>query len=175
MRPRSRAFAAAWAAWFLVTPSWASRAEFSVKDAQVLGRTLGFVGDGMTGVAVIGVAFASNSPASRREADAVRAVVGDELSTGRVKLRARLVPLDQLATVEGIDALFVTSGLVTSTGVIADAARRLGGVVAAAAAGLPLTEAGTGPGVADGLTPLSPEWLARRLEQGWSAPQEVSS
>ena len=57
-----------------------------------------------------------------------------------------------------------------------DAARRLGGVVAAAAAvGLPLTEAGTGPGVADGLTPLSPEWLAQRLEQGWSAPQEVSS
>jgi flagellar biosynthesis protein FlhF len=59
-----------------------------------------------------------------------------------------------------------------------DAARRLGGVVAAAAdAGLVLTEAGTGPGVADGLSPLSPEWLARRLEQGWSAPQpqEVSS
>ncbi len=56
-----------------------------------------------------------------------------------------------------------------------DAARRLGGVVAAAAAaGQPLPEAGTGPGVADGLTPLSPEWLARRLEQGWSAPQEVS-
>ncbi len=56
-----------------------------------------------------------------------------------------------------------------------DAARRLGGVVTAAAAGLALTEAGTGPGVADGLTPLSPEWLARRLEQGWSAPQEASS
>jgi flagellar biosynthesis protein FlhF len=55
-----------------------------------------------------------------------------------------------------------------------DAARRLGGILAAAAAGLALTEAGTGPGVADGLTPLSPEWLARRLEQGWSAPQEVS-
>jgi len=53
-----------------------------------------------------------------------------------------------------------------------DAARRLGGVVAAAAAGLSLTEAGTGPGVADGLHPLSPEWLARRLEQGWSAPQQ---
>jgi flagellar biosynthesis protein FlhF len=56
-----------------------------------------------------------------------------------------------------------------------DAARRLGGVVSAAAAGLSLTEAGTGLGVADGLTPLSPEWLARRLEQGWSAPQEASS
>lgn len=56
-----------------------------------------------------------------------------------------------------------------------DAARRLGGVLAAAAAGPALTEAGTGPGVADGLTPLSPEWLARRLERGWSAPQEASS
>ncbi|MBX6745063.1 MAG: hypothetical protein IRY87_23770 [Acetobacteraceae bacterium] len=52
-----------------------------------------------------------------------------------------------------------------------DAARRLGGVLAAAAAGLALTEAGTGPGVADGLTPLTPDWLARRLEAG---PQEVS-
>ena len=57
-----------------------------------------------------------------------------------------------------------------------DAARRLGGVVSAAAeAGLALTEAGTGPGVADGLSPLSPEWLARRLEQGWSAPQQEAS
>lgn len=56
-----------------------------------------------------------------------------------------------------------------------DAARRLGGVVSAAAAGLALTEAGTGPGVADGLTPLSPEWLARRLERGWSAPQQEAS
>lgn len=52
-----------------------------------------------------------------------------------------------------------------------DATRRLGGVLAAAAAGLALTEAGTGPGAADGLTPLTPDWLARRLEAG---PQEVS-
>jgi flagellar biosynthesis protein FlhF len=47
-----------------------------------------------------------------------------------------------------------------------DVARRLGGVLAAASAGgLALTEAGTGPGVADGLTPLTPKWLARRLLQ----------
>jgi flagellar biosynthesis protein FlhF len=45
-----------------------------------------------------------------------------------------------------------------------DIARRLGGVLAAAAAGLALTEAGTGPGAADGLTLLTPEWLARRLD-----------
>jgi len=45
-----------------------------------------------------------------------------------------------------------------------DGARRLGGVIAAALAGpLALAEAGTGPGAADGLTPLTPDWLAARL------------
>jgi len=44
-----------------------------------------------------------------------------------------------------------------------DLGRRLGGVLAAAAAGLALTEAGTGPGAADGLTPITPVWLAARL------------
>jgi flagellar biosynthesis protein FlhF len=50
-----------------------------------------------------------------------------------------------------------------------DAARRLGGVLAAAAAAdLAFTEAGTGMEVADGLTPLAPAWLAQRLSQGVS-------
>ena len=44
-----------------------------------------------------------------------------------------------------------------------DLARRIGSVVAAAAAGLALTEAGIGPGAVDGLVPLSPELLAGRL------------
>ncbi len=48
-----------------------------------------------------------------------------------------------------------------------DAARRLGGVLAAAAAAdLAFTEAGTGMDVATGLTPLTPEALAQRLSQG---------
>jgi flagellar biosynthesis protein FlhF len=44
-----------------------------------------------------------------------------------------------------------------------DSARRLGGVLAAAAAGLPLAEAGIGPGAADGLVPMTPVLLAARL------------
>jgi flagellar biosynthesis protein FlhF len=44
-----------------------------------------------------------------------------------------------------------------------DFARRLGGMLAAAHAGLALTEAGVGPGAADGLQPITPAWLARRL------------
>lgn len=45
-----------------------------------------------------------------------------------------------------------------------DIARRLGGIVAAADAGrLPLTEAGIGPGAADGLVPFTAAFLAERL------------
>ena len=44
-----------------------------------------------------------------------------------------------------------------------DCARRLGGVLAAAAAGLALAEAGIGPGAADGLVAFTPELLAARL------------
>lgn len=44
-----------------------------------------------------------------------------------------------------------------------DVARRLGCVLAAGRAGLALTEAGIGPGAADGLVPLTAELLANRL------------
>jgi len=47
-----------------------------------------------------------------------------------------------------------------------DVVRRLGGILNAAAAGrLTLTEAGIGPGVADGLVPMTPELLAECLER----------
>ena len=54
-----------------------------------------------------------------------------------------------------------------------DLARRLGGVLAAAAAGLILTEAGVGPGAADGLRPLSPAMLAERLRAGPARTQQL--
>lgn len=44
-----------------------------------------------------------------------------------------------------------------------DLSRRLGGVLAAAATGLALTEAGIGPGAAGGLEPITAEWVAARL------------
>jgi flagellar biosynthesis protein FlhF len=48
-----------------------------------------------------------------------------------------------------------------------DQARRLGSVLAAAAeAGLALTEAGVGPGATDALVPVTPDWLAERLQRG---------
>ncbi len=51
-----------------------------------------------------------------------------------------------------------------------DTARRLGGILAAAAVGLTLTEAGIGPQVARGLQPLSAEWLAARLAAAPGTP-----
>ncbi len=44
-----------------------------------------------------------------------------------------------------------------------DVVRRLGGILAAGASGLALAEAGVGPGAADGLAPLTPDFLAARL------------
>ena len=81
----------------LVALSWPAAAEFSAKDGQILGRTLGYVGNGMTGVLVVGIVFAPASAISQTDADHVRAVIGDGLPAGRIRLQARLVPVDQLA------------------------------------------------------------------------------
>ena len=61
---------------------------------------------------------------------------------------------------EAYAALGATLLVVTRT----DVARRLGGMLAAASVrGLALSEAGIGPGAADGLRPIDPPWLAARL------------
>ena len=86
--------------------------EFTAKDGQVLGRTMGYVGDGMAGIAVVGIVFVPGHPASQREAELVRAVIGEGLAAGRVRLQARPVPVDQLPAVSGVHALYLTSGSV---------------------------------------------------------------
>jgi hypothetical protein len=100
-------------------------AEFSAKDGQVLGRTLGFVGDGVTGVVVVGVVVAPGDAASQHDAAVMRSVIGDDLPTGRVRLRVRQVTIDQLAALTGVAALYVTSGLASSMDSISGAAQRL--------------------------------------------------
>jgi hypothetical protein len=51
-----------------------------------------------------------------------------------------------------------------------DQSRRLGGILAAAAAGLALTEAGIGAGAADGLMTFTPTLLSERLQAGPPRP-----
>jgi len=61
---------------------------------------------------------------------------------------------------------YVTLGATLLIPTRLDMTRRLGGVLAAANAGLALAEAGVGPGAADGLQPITREWLAARLQTG---------
>lgn len=102
-----------------------AKAEFTAKDGQILGRTLGYVGNGTTGVVVVGVVFSPNDPASQQEAEVVRAVIGDGLATGRTRLQARLVPVGQLVEVTGLNGLYLTSGLSDSMDAVVAAAQRL--------------------------------------------------
>jgi flagellar biosynthesis protein FlhF len=71
-------------------------------------------------------------------------------------------------TAEAADlaAAYAATGATQLSATRLDLARRLGGILAAAAAGrLALTEAGIGAGAADGLVPLTPAFLAERLLQ----------
>ncbi len=95
-------------------------------------------------------------PAQRDEMAALAAAAG---AATALVLPAGLDPaeaadLAQAHTLAGAQMLVATR---------LDSARRLGGVLAAAGAGLPLAEAGIGPGAADGLVPMTPELLADRL------------
>ncbi len=102
-----------------------ARAAFSTKDGQILGRTLAFVGDGMTGTATLGIVFVPNDPLSRREAEQIQAVIGTGLNAGRIRLCASLVAVDQLAAVVDVKALYVTSGLASNMKAVSDTASRL--------------------------------------------------
>jgi hypothetical protein len=109
----------------MAATSPAAVAEFSAKDGQVLGRTLSFVGDGVSGVVVVGVVVSGSDPASRRDAEVIRDVIGADLQAGRVRLQVRLVPVEQLSAVAGVAALYLTSGLAASMETITSTAQRL--------------------------------------------------
>ncbi len=73
-------------------------------------------------------------------------------------------------------AAFAAAGATLLIGTRLDLARRLGGLLAAAEAGqLILTEAGVGPGAADGLLALTPALLAERLSCTRPSPAPAES
>ena len=72
-----------------------------------------------------------------------------------------------VAEAADLAAAFSAAGAVALVATRLDLARRLGGVLAAAAAGrLGLAEAGVGGGAADGLVPMTADFLAERLLRG---------
>ena len=95
-------------------------------------------------------------PAARDELLALAAVAGASVA---LVLPAGLDP----AEAQDLAFAFREAGATLLVATRLDLCRRLGGIVAAAAAGLTLTEAGIGPGAADGLAPFTPEMLAARL------------
>ncbi|MCK8783038.1 hypothetical protein M0638_01410 [Roseomonas sp. NAR14] len=99
-------------------------------------------------------------PADPEQAAALRSLVATAGASVLLVLPAGLDPDEAAELGTAFAALGATHLLPTRL----DAARRLGGVLAAAAAGgLALTEAGIGPGAAHGLLRLSPAVLAERL------------
>lgn len=96
------------------------------------------------------------NPEQREELQALAATTG---ATTALVLQAGLDPAEAADLARAHAALGVMLMIATKL----DLVRRLGSVLSAAGAGLALTEAGVGPGVADGLIPLTPDELASRL------------
>jgi len=97
-------------------------------------------------------------PAQRDELSVFAEVAG---ATVALVLAAGIDPAEAADIAQAHAAARATLLIVTKL----DLARRLGGALAAAGAGLAMTEAGIGPGVADGLAPLTAAFLAQRLQR----------
>ncbi len=95
-------------------------------------------------------------PSAREELLALAATAG---AVTALALPAGLDPSEARELAEA----FAEAGATLLIATRLDLSHRLGGVLAAAFARLTLTEAGIGPGAADGLRPLTPEFLASRL------------
>ncbi len=99
-------------------------------------------------------------PFDPAQADEMRTLAGAANATIALVLPAGLDVGESIDLAHGYAAIGARFLIATRL----DLARRLGGILAASdAEGLPLTEAGIGPNAADGLIPLTPAWLGRRL------------
>ena len=103
---------------------------------------------------------AGTNPFDAAETDALASLVQDSGATPILVMAAGAHPEEAAEQAHAFASLGVSHLLPTRL----DIARRLGCVLAAAAApGLTLTEAGIGTGATDGLVRLTPEFLAARL------------
>jgi flagellar biosynthesis protein FlhF len=103
-----------------------------------------------------------SDPFDPDQSDALRALISAAGARVAVVLPAGLDPAEAADTA----GAYADAGAEFLIATRLDVARRLGGIVAAAeTTRLILTEAGIGPGAADGLVPMTPEFLAARLLQ----------
>ena len=122
----------------------------------VLGRALLHRRDG----APVLIDAPGTDPFDPAQRDELAALAATAKATIALVLPAGLHPEEAAE----LAAAFAEAGASLLIATRLDLTRRLGAVVAAArAGGLALAEAGIGPGAADGLTPLTPAFLAARL------------
>jgi len=103
---------------------------------------------------------AGSDPFDSGQCKELRELAGAAGAVTVLVLPAGLDPAESADLAEAYSGLGATRLVVTRV----DVTRRLGGMLAAASVqGLALSEAGVGPGAADGLRPIDPPWLAERL------------
>jgi hypothetical protein len=89
---------AAIAAWCVIAPLMTQAASVSDKDLLVLGRAASFLLPPPVNGDVVAIAYAESDAASRQDAEAIAALIGDGLRVGDAVLRAKLVPVGALGT-----------------------------------------------------------------------------
>jgi len=75
----------------------AEAASLSAHDLQVLGRALAFAQPAPSGTQILAIAYAAGDEASRRDAEAIAALIGSGLRAGAAVLRPRVVDAAGLA------------------------------------------------------------------------------
>jgi hypothetical protein len=74
-------------------------AEPTKKDVLIASRALNFVTPKPGGSVVAAIVFDGSNPASKADADALAAIIGDGLKAGKIKLSAKLVDANDLASI----------------------------------------------------------------------------
>lgn len=78
-----------------VSHVWA--ASFSTREIQVLGRAVAFIVPPLPAGATIAIAYVSGNAASRQDAEAIAAAMGEGLRAGTATLRSRVIDTNALA------------------------------------------------------------------------------
>jgi len=120
-RPGRRGLTAAIAGvMFLTVTHVAHATSMTAKDLQVLGRAIAFLLPPPATGATVAIAYVNGNPASRSDAEAIVALIGDGLHAGVAVLHPKLVEVGALATTE-CAAVIAASG---SNGAALSAASR---------------------------------------------------
>lgn len=99
--------------------------EVTVKDIQVIGRTLGFMVDARIGTMQLGIIYLRGNAESVRQATAMQAMLGTGLSAGKLMLQPKMVPADELSALDHVEALFIVPAASSAAAAAAIAAGRL--------------------------------------------------